>query len=462
MRYLLPDHVLLGDEIRSEVAIGIGDEGRIESVGPLPAGATAERLPRRLVIPGFVNGHSHAFQRAIRGRSEYRQRGRTSDDFWTWREQMYAAAMRLDPNEFEAVSRMAFVEMALAGITTVGEFHYVHHPAEGGRYADPDELALRVAKAAEDAGIQLVLLRVSYARAGHRQDPNPRQIRFIDSSADETLSAVERLRGRGLRVGVAPHSVRALRIEWLRELGAHARAHDLPLHMHLSEQPREVEECVQEHGARPAELMAREGLLGPLFTGVHGVHLTDTEIRLLGEAQATICACPTTERNLGDGIVRARALFDAGVHVCFGTDSQIEIAPLQDARALEYHLRLKKLERAILGDAEGDDRPDRLAARLLRCATSAGARALGEPTGSIEPGRRADLVAIDLDDPSIRGADLRTLLPNVVFSLERTAIRDVWSAGRHLVRDGRHPLQEEAGRAFDAAMASLWRDDRGG
>jgi len=456
MRYLLPDHVLVGDEVRSDVAIGLGADGRIGSVGPLPEGAAAERLPRRMLIPGFVNGHSHAFQRAIRGRSEYRQRGRASDDFWTWREQMYAAAMRLDPDEVEAVSRMAFLEMALAGITTVGEFHYLQHPAEGGRYADPDELALRVAKAAGDAGIQLVILRVAYARAGFRRDPDPRQIRFIDSSADETIAAVERLRGRGMRVGVAPHSVRALPIEWLRALGAHAREHDLPLHMHLSEQPREVEECREEHGVRPAELMAREGLLGPRFTGVHGVHLLDTEIRQLGSAEATICACPTTERNLGDGIVRARALLDDGVRVCFGTDSQIEIAPLQDARALEYHLRLERLERAILGGAEGDDRPDRLAAKLLRCATSMGARALGEATGAIEPGLRADLVAIDLDDPSIRGADPRTILPNLVFSLERTAIRDVWSAGRHIVRDGRHTMQEEAGRSFDAAMSSLW------
>jgi len=458
MKYLLPELVLVNDEVREGVAVGVGDDGRIASVGPLPPGASAERLPRRLLIPGFVNGHSHAFQRAIRGRSEYRQRGRASDDFWTWREQMYAAALRLNPDEIEAVSRMAFVEMALAGITTVGEFHYVQHPAEGGRYDDPDELALRVARAAEDAGVQLVLLRVGYARAGFGKDPNPRQIRFIDSSPDETLGAVERLRSRGLRVGVAPHSVRAQPIEWIRELGAYARRHDLPLHMHLSEQPREVEECREEHGVRPAELLAREGLLGPRFTGVHGVHLLDTEIRTLGEAGSTICACPTTERNLGDGIVRARALMDDGVNVCFGTDSQIEIAPLQDARALEYHLRLERLERAVLGDAEGDDRPDRLAAKLLQCATSRGARALNEETGSIVAGLRADLVAIDLDDPSIRGAGPKTLLPNLVFSLERAAIREVWSAGRAIVRDGRHVRQEEAGRAFDAAMSSLWGD----
>ncbi|HEY0838633.1 MAG TPA: formimidoylglutamate deiminase, partial [Vulgatibacter sp.] len=374
MTLLLPDFVLVGDEIRSGVAVEIDEDGRIRSVGPAPEGASLCRLPRRLLIPGFVNGHSHAFQRAIRGRSEYRQRGRASDDFWTWREQMYAAAMRLDPDEVEAVSRMAFVEMALAGITTVGEFHYLHHPPGGGRYDDRDELALRVAKAAADAGIELVLLRVGYARAGFGKEANPRQLRFIDRDPAETTAALDRLRSRGLRVGVAPHSVRALPLEWIREMGRYAQSHALPFHMHLSEQPREVEECREEHGLRPAELMAREGFVNERFTGVHGVHLADGEIELLGGHRATICACPTTERNLGDGVVRAKALYDAGASICFGTDSQIEIAPLQDARSLEYHLRLERLQRAILGGAEGDDGPDRLAAKLLASATASGAR----------------------------------------------------------------------------------------
>lgn len=456
MTYLLPDQVLVGDEIRSGVAIGIGEDGGIRSVGAAPEGARVRRLSRRLVIPGFVNGHSHAFQRAIRGRSEYRQRGRAADDFWTWREQMYAAAMRLDPDEVEAVSRMAFVEMALAGITTVGEFHYLHHPPEGGRYDDPDELALRVAKAAADAGIELVLLRVGYARAGYGKEANPRQIRFVDRDAAETLAALDRLQARGLRVGVAPHSVRALPLDWIREMGRYAQAAGLPFHMHLSEQPREVEECREEHGLRPAELLAREGFVNERFTGVHGVHLADDEIELLGARAATICACPTTERNLGDGVVRAKALYDAGASLCFGTDSQIEIAPLQDARALEYHLRLERLQRAVLGEAEGDDRADRLAARLLSSATAAGARALGENTGTIEVGRRADLVAVDLDDPSIAGASPETLLPSLVFSLERTAIREVWSGGRAVVDGGRHVAQEEATRRFGDVMRSLW------
>ena len=456
MELLLPDYVLVDGRIRDGVAVGIADDGTIASVGPPLPGAPVTRLHRRLLLPGFVNGHSHAFQRAIRGRSEYRVPGRSSDDFWTWREQMYAAAMRLTPDDVEAVSRMAFLEMALAGITTVGEFHYLHHRPDGGRYEDPDELAWRIAAAAESVGVRLVLLRVGYARAGFGRQADPRQALFIDRDPDETIASVDRLRSKGLRVGVAPHSVRAQPVEWIRALGAYAQRHQLPLHMHLSEQPREIEECLAEHGVRPTELIAREELLDQRFTGVHGVHLTDGEIAQLGDAGATICACPTTERNLGDGVVKARALLRAGARICYGTDSQIEIAPLQDARGLEYHLRLQALERAILGDPAGDSAPDRLAAGLFANATVSGARSLGVDAGRIAPGLHADLIGVDLDDPSICGATADTLLANVVFSLERTALRDVWIGGRNVVRDGRHPEQERTVRAFAQTMEKLW------
>lgn len=456
MEILLPDYVLVDGRVQSQVAVSVADDGTIAGIGPPPTEGPITRLPGRLLVPGFVNGHSHAFQRAIRGRSEYRLPGRASDDFWTWREQMYAAAQRLTPEDVEAVSHMAFVEMALAGITTVGEFHYIHHQPDGTRYADPDELAMRVASAAEAAGVRLVLLRVGYARAGYGRDADPRQALFIDKDPDETLAAVERLRKRGLRVGVAPHSVRAQPLPWLRALGAYAREHGLPLQMHVSEQPREIDECLAEHGVRPVDLLVREGMIDGRFTGVHGVHLTDGERRALGEGGATICACPTTERNLGDGIVAAKELFEAGVSICFGTDSQIEIAPLQDARALEYHLRLRDLQRALLGHPEGDSSPDRLAARLIECASGAGARALSVDTGRIEVGLPADLVAFDLDDPSICGASAETLLSTLVFSAERTALKEVWVSGKQVVSEGRHVAQEAAVRNFGRVMGRLW------
>jgi len=454
MLVLQPEGVWSEGRLQTGVALAIEGE-KIVHVGAPPAGARVVELRRRLLIPGFVNAHSHAFQRAIRGRTESRQPGRESDDFWSWREQMYRAALELSPAEVEAVSRMAFLEMALAGITAVGEFHYLHHPAEGGRYADPDELALRVCAAAEAVGIDLVLLRVGYARAGAGRPPAPRQVRFVDRDVEETLAAVERLASRGVRVGLAPHSVRALPLPWIREMAEHARKKGLPLHMHVSEQPREIEECLAEHGLRPVELLEREGILDGRFTAVHAIHLDEREIEALGGAGASVCACPTTERNLGDGIVPARELEEAGASICFGTDSQVEIAPLQDARCLEYHLRLARLRRAVLAPVDGGI--SALADRLLESATRAGARSLGlEAKGRIAPGADADLVSIDLDDPSICGADSGTWIPNLVFSGERTAIRDVWVRGRRIVEDGRHPAAERTIAEFARVMRRLW------
>lgn len=454
MLVLQPEAIWSEGRLQTGVAVAI-EGGRIVHVGAPPAGGPVVELRRRLLIPGLVNAHSHAFQRAIRGRTESRQPGRESDDFWSWREQMYRAALELGPEEVEAVSRMAFLEMALAGITAVGEFHYLHHPADGGRYADPDELALRVCAAAEAVGIDLVLLRVGYARAGAGQPPTPRQIRFVDRDAEETLSAVERLALRGVRVGLAPHSVRALPLPWIREMADYAREKGLPLHMHVSEQPREIEECLAEHGLRPVELLEREGILDARFTAVHAIHLNEPEIEALGRAEANVCACPTTERNLGDGIVPALELQQAGASIAFGTDSQVEIAPLQDARCLEYHLRLDRLQRAVLHPAGGG--ASALADRLLRSATEGGARSLGlSEKGRIAPGADADLVAVDLDDPSICGAEAETWVPNLVFSGERTAIRDVWARGRRIVEDGRHPKTEETVADFARVMRRLW------
>jgi formimidoylglutamate deiminase len=453
---LLPDHALVGGELVAGAAVAIDAAGWITQVGPPAPGADLVRLPGKVLLPAFVNAHSHAFQRAIRGRTEWRSPGRAHDDFWTWREQMYAAALRMSPEDVESVSRLAYVEMALSGIAVVGEFHYLHHAAGGARYADPDELAHRVLQAAGFAGLDPVLLRVGYARAGAGRPAEPRQARFLDEGPEDVIAAAERLAAGGVRVGLAPHSVRAQPLPWIRALGAHARSRGWPLHMHVAEQPREVEECVAEHGVRPAALLEREGLLDARFTGVHGVHLDAEEIRGLGRAAATICACPTTERNLGDGIVPAGELLAAGVTLALGTDSQCQVAPLEDARQLEYHLRLQLRQRAILGDPGGDAAPVRIAGRVLEAATSGGARALGVPAGRIAPGQLAHLTAIDLADPSVCGATPDTLLAAIVFGAERTALSDLWVAGRRVVQDRRHAGQEEAVRGFEATMRRLW------
>ncbi|GMU53018.1 MAG: formimidoylglutamate deiminase [Candidatus Xenobia bacterium] len=388
------------------------EDGLIASVAP---GSDGQRLAGQALVPGAVNAHSHTFQRAIRGRTEYRVLGR--EDFWTWRERMYHAANALSPEEIELVARLCFVEMLQAGTTSVGEFHYLHHNPDGTPYDNPDELALRIQAAAEWAGIHLVLLRCGYARAGFEREANPLQRRFIDPDPDFGLAAVTRLKARGLAVGLAPHSLRAVPFDWFRRWAEYARSRQLPLHMHVAEQPREVEECLAEHGARPIELLDRHGWLDERFVGVHAIHLTDDEVAALG--RSFVCSCPTTERNLGDGIVRADELMAVGTRICLGTDSQCQIDPYEDARQLEYHLRLRKRERAVLE-----------ASRLWSTVHAHGAASLGLAAGAIEAGLRADLVAVDLEDSTLAGSTVEDLPAAMLFGLGRSAIRQVWVGGR--------------------------------
>ena len=386
-------------------------------------------------LPGLVNVHSHTFQRVIRGRTEYRTAAR--DDFWTWREAMYHAATKLSADDIYDVARMAFMEMALSGITHVGEFHYLHHQPNGDPYDDPNLLARQIIRAAESVGIGLTLLMCAYARAGFNKPPNPRQARFMTPTAELFLQRFEELDAPNS--GLAPHSIRALPLDYIRELARYADWKQLPLHMHVSEQPGELDECRSEHGTTPVALLAQHSLLSERFTGVHAIHVSDEEIQALAAAGATVCACPTTERNLGDGILAADRLLQAGVPICFGTDSQIQIDLLEDAREVEYHLRLQRLERVVLADD--------LAQPLLDLATVNGSKSLGAA--------KADAYfTIDLNDPSIAGA------PNeraAVFSLERTAIRDVFVSGTQIVRAGKHPLQEEIVGRFVEVQARLWR-----
>lgn len=443
---LQADLTWVGDRFQPDLAVTVSPEGTIASVGA-PEGPV-ERLPGMALVPGLVNGHSHAFQRAIRGRTEYRSGDR--DDFWTWRELMYETALRLEPEDVQAVSAMAFLEMALSGITTVGEFHYLHRDRQGRPYADPDELALRVLAGAAQAGLNPVLLRVAYARAGFGRPAEERQRRFVD---DDCRAAVERLAARGHAVGVAPHSVRAVPRESLRELGAFARERGLPFHLHAAEQPREIEECLAEHGLRPLQLLEEEGLLDERLTVVHGIHLDEREVQAMGRAHATVCACPTTERNLGDGIVPADGLLAAGARISLGSDSHCQIDLLEDARELEYHLRLRTLSRAVLSSGSGE--PSELAARLFACATEAGARSLGVPAGAIAPGRRADLVALRRDDPSIAGAEAGDLMAAIVFGAARTAVDSVWVGGRRIVEHGRHLREVPIGQAYRQALRRI-------
>jgi formimidoylglutamate deiminase len=433
----LPDLVYVDGRFESGRAIVCDDAGTIVRIAASEEFPDGVRLQGRALLPGMVNAHSHAFQRVIRGRTEHRSQ-HTTDSFWTWREEMYAAANRLEAEDIHNASRMAFLEMALSGITAVGEFHYIHHQRDGSPYSDPNLLAREVIRAARDVGIRIALLRVAYARAGYQTEANPLQVRFIENSDFylqrlEQLLNVPELDGGMAWIGVAPHSVRAVPLDYLKTIVAFANERELPVHMHVAEQPAEVSACIEEYGRSPVALLETEGLLSKRFTAVHAIHVTPKAIASVARAGAFVCACPTTERNLGDGVIPVDAYFDAGVRISLGSDSQIQIDLLEDARELEYHLRLQKMQRNVLA-------PD-LARKLFDCATVNGAVSIGlHGGGKIEAGSPADFFTVDLDDLSIAGATPDSLLTNIVFSLSRTAVRDVVVGGKQIVDNRRHGL----------------------
>jgi formimidoylglutamate deiminase len=437
----------------------VSEDGRVleASENLDPAAVKVVELPGKALLPGFVNAHSHTFQRLIRGKAE--SRSVSGRDFWSWRRTMYFAAGRLNPQQVYDVARMAFLEMVLAGTTTVGEFHYLHNAPDGAAYDDPNLLSKQVIAAAESVGLRVVLLRTAYLRAGFELPPEPGQTRFYESSKaflENMVALVKETSSGGSRVrlGVAPHSIRAVPLRELQEIAEWARAHQLPLHMHVAEQLGENEACVREYGVTPVQLLAREKILGPDFTAVHGVHVSEEEIALLARTGTTICSCPTTERNLGDGFVKADAMLAAGIGMALGSDSQAQIDPLEDARQMEYHLRLLQQKRAVLDQVGGKA----LAAHLFNSATVHGAGSLAVPAGDLKPGRFADFVTVDLDDSSIAGNTAADLLPMLVFSLNRSAIRDVVVQGQFILRDQQHAHREEIVSRYKELHAAIWSD----
>jgi formimidoylglutamate deiminase len=458
----LPDLVYVNGGFESGVAIFATVSGEISRFSSDPGDLRrATRLPNQALLPGLVNVHSHSFQRAIRARTEHRT-GAGRDSFWTWREAMYHAANLLSPEDIFDVARMAFLEMLASGITAVGEFHYLHNAPDGGGYQEPNLLAQNVLRAARETGIRIALLRTAYARAGWQKDPNPGQARFITKDVESFVERSEALResvdrdfARGCAwVGIAPHSVRAVPIDYLLRTVEFARSRGMKIHMHVSEQPAEIEACQAEYGVRPVELLNRHQVLAPDFTGIHAIHITREEIRHLVEARALIGACPTTERNLGDGIGPTADWFSAGVETCLGTDSNVQINLLEDARELEYHLRSKHGERVVLAP---DENPESLARCLFLCATEIGARSIGAPGGSLAPGKPADFFTVDLNDFSIAGARPSTLLSHLIFSAERTAISEVYVGGKPVIRNGRHELADQIVERFSKLQARLWK-----
>jgi formimidoylglutamate deiminase len=457
----LPDFLYRDGRFESGIALFADGNGRITRFSRSEVDlANAQRLPNRALLPGLVNCHSHSFQRVIRARTEYRTKA-VKDTFWTWREAMYHAALRLSPEDIYIAARMAFLEMALSGITAVGEFHYLHHAADGTPYEDRNLLAKQILRAADEIGVKIALLRTAYVRAGWRKEPESGQARFITPQAQDfiadtdALAAFVQRQSRAGRawLGVAPHSVRAVPREYLLEVADYARARRFPIHMHVAEQPAEVEACLGEYAARPVEFLDQNGILGPTLTAVHAVHINEDEIARLARHKVTICACPTTERNLGDGILAADALLAAGIDICLGSDSNIQIDSLEDARQLEYNLRLSKRERAILSP---EPERESLARCLFKTATETGAASIGAAGGNLEVGRTADFFTVDLNDVSIAGADGESLLSHIVFALERTAIRGVFVDGEPVIEEGHHAREEQIIQEFAELQRRLW------
>lgn len=330
-------------------------------------------------LPALATAHSHAFQRMLRGMAQRGAGSSSTENFWSWRSAMYQAVLGLDPASFERATRVAYRELAAVGVRTVGEFHYVHHQADGTPYEERTLLADIAIRVAKEEGLRIALLRTAYARAGAGSPAEGAQRRFVDADVDHVLADVDTLRARyagdpDVRIGVAPHSTRALPPEWLREIGNYARAHDLMVHAHVAEQQREIEESLAETGLRPLEVFAEQGLLSPRFVAVHATHFAPHEAQLLGRAGGYACLCATTERDLGDGLPDISALRAARVRLCTGVDSHVLTDPLEDLRALETHERLR-LQSRITSRSEAGAAS--LAERLWHEGSTQGAQALG-------------------------------------------------------------------------------------
>jgi formimidoylglutamate deiminase len=421
-------------KVTTGVAPGLGDERH------------------QLAIPGIASLHSHAFQRGMAGLAE--TRGNSADTFWTWRETMYRFALEMAPEDIEAVATQLYVEMLEQGYTRVGEFHYLHHDRDGAPYANPAEMAMRIARAAEVTGIGLTLLPSFYAHSSFGgAAPHAGQRRFI-CSVDQFAKLVAATRQtvralRGANVGIAPHSLRAVTPDELAAIAPLAEAG--PVHIHAAEQVREVEECIAWSGRRPVEWLLEHAPIDPRWCLIHATHMSTTETTSLARSGAVAGLCPVTEASLGDGIFPAREFLDAGGRVGVGTDSNILIGVTDELRQLEYGQRLKHRERNVLSGGPGVS----TGRALFDAALAGGAQALAQPIVGLKAGARADIVALDATHPSLAGRRGDAVLDGWIFAAATGAVDCVWASGNKIVENGRHRLRQTTRETFNAAMRRL-------
>jgi formimidoylglutamate deiminase len=445
--------VLMPDGWAEDTDIVIDAAGRVVQTAP---GAGIVR-PAGVLLPGIPNVHSHAFQRALAGRTE---RAGGPDTFRAWRERMYELAHRVTPEDLEAIATLVYVEMLEAGYTAVAEFHYLHHGPGGARHADPAAASRALLAAAARAGIRLTLLPVLYEYGGFGARPPARAQAPFVQTVREYLALLETLcaeRNAAAHIGIAFHSLRAVSpaameavLAW--RAGALPRC---PVHIHVAEQAEEVQDCESWSGRRPVEWLLERGWVDEHWCLVHATHVTAAETHALAGSGAVVGLCPTTAANLGDGIFPLDAYLAAGGRIAIGSDSHVSVSPVEELRWLEYVQRLVHGRRNV---AASDAQPH-TGTRLVRAALAGGSRALGIETGVIAPGAWADLIELDLHDVLFAGAPREELLDRWVFAGNRPLVANVWVGGRQVVRNGRHPLAADAAEAFAEVMRSLVGDE---
>ncbi len=441
---------LIDGRVETDVELAV-EAGRYVSVDVGVEPSTRADRRRGLSLPGLANAHSHAFHRALRGRTQADE-----GSFWTWRTLMYRAAERLDPDRYLRLARAVYAEMACAGISAVGEFHYVHHSPDGSPYADSNAMGNALVEAAADAGIRLTLLDTLYQHGGLTPDGHQPvegvQRRYRDGSIEDWIDRLERRKAHDhVRLGVAVHSVRAVDQYGLTAAAEWARHNDSPVHAHVSEQPAENEACVAHNGLTPTALLDSAGLVGPGFTAVHATHLTDDDVTRLGQSGSTVCFCPSTERDLGDGIGPSSELTTAGVPLSLGSDSHAMIDLLEETRLVELHERLRTGRRGL---HRGED--------VLAMATVNGHRCLGWPdAGALSVGARADLITVDLSSIRTAGVTSGTgddVLAGAVFAATAADVTDVMIDGNTVVADGAHGRLDVA-TELESAIAEVMSDE---
>ncbi len=455
----MPDYRLesayLADGWRRDVFVSVGADGFIADIraaDQAPDGGRGAEYVAGIVVPGMPNAHSHAFQRAMAGDTEYRLSAH--DSFWTWRQAMYALANKIEPAELQVVATQAYVEMLKAGYTSVAEFNYLHRQRNGPAYQGTSALWEALDAAAATAGIGLTFLPTLYQTSDFgAQSLRKEQQRFYFET-DSFLRAVEaqvRQDHGTRRTGVAFHSLRAVPIDHLRTAAQALRGIDsaMPLHIHVAEQLLEVEACLKETGLRPIELLLETGLPDQHWCLVHATHATPQELETVAASRAVVCVSISTEANLGDGFFDTKRFLEVGGRLCVGSDSQATIDPTEELRWLEYQQRLRETRRGVLASTE----ESHVGTVLWRDAAVHGAAALGQPTGSIGVGRRADWLVLDADHPTMAGAALNTVLDRLLFAGGRAAIRDTMVAGKWVVRDGQHAADEGLRANFGPLLA---------